>query len=148
MTANAKSDDTNDLDVLLPDRDIEIGGEQVTVREFSFVQGLKAEPLVRPMVADLQALFAEDADEVVEFSRLAEVFGRHAEAFLGLIALSCGRPSDWLERLSDGDGQLLAMTFWTVNSRFFTRRLVTRALTAAHRAAASSAAASAPSSPH
>lgn len=146
---NAKSDDTNDLDVLLPDRDITLRGEPVTVREFSFVQGLKAEPLVRPMINDLQTLFAAEAGEDVEFSRLAEIFGRHADAFLRLVSLCVDRPVEWIEQLSDEDGQLLTMTFWTVNARFFTRRLVMRELTSLVRREVNvSAAASAPSSPH
>ncbi|MFA7666458.1 MAG: DUF6631 family protein [Burkholderiaceae bacterium] len=155
MNEQAESQ-ANDLDVLLPDRELAVGGDTVTVREFTFLQGLQAEALVRPMIQDLQALFgAEDdgADEALEFASMAEIFGRHAEAFLTLIATSCGKSREWVAGLSDHDGQILAMTFWSVNARFFTRRLVVRQLTGQLRSAARAAAAAAtpdtaPSSQH
>ncbi len=40
------------------------------------------------------------------------------------MTISTGRPVEWIESLSDRDGQTLSMTFWRVNSGFFMRRLV------------------------
>ena len=45
-------------------------------------------------------------------------------AWIELISLSTGQPIPWIEGLRDRDGQALSMTFWRVNSGFFTRRLV------------------------
>lgn len=141
-----KPDD--DLDVLSPELELALGGEKVTVREFSFAQALRAEPLVQPMIEDLRQVFDESEPEDIEYGCIAAVFGRHAEAFLDLVALATGRDRAWVEALGDEDGQLLAMTFWRVNSGFFTRRLVIAEVSSRARAAAAEARAGAKSLPH
>ncbi|HHJ11891.1 MAG TPA: hypothetical protein ENK00_01820 [Chromatiales bacterium] len=123
-----KPDD--DLDVLIPDGEVVIGDEKVTVAEFTFCQSLALEPIVQPLIQDLKALFGggDDAEASVSYQALASVFGRHADLLLHMITLSTGRTRDWVEALSDADGQLLTMTFWQVNKGFFTRRLVIEAM--------------------
>jgi len=113
------------LDTILPDSDIEIRHETITVTEITFLQSLTLDPLIGPMIADMKTLFAEEADgETVSYQAMAAVFGKHADILLQMIAMTTGKPREWIESLSDADGQLLTMTFWTVNQGFFTRRLV------------------------
>jgi len=118
----------NELDALLPDSDIEIRGEAITVTEITFIQSLPLEPVIQPMIDDLAELFigddSRDDGAAVSYQAMASVFGSHAELLLRMLSLATGKPRDWIESLSDADGQLLTMTFWQVNKDFFTRRLV------------------------
>ncbi|MCO1815073.1 hypothetical protein FA451_32090, partial [Pseudomonas aeruginosa] len=40
-----------------------------------------------------------------------------------LLAISCGQSVDWVGALPADDGEALVLTWWTVNSGFFVRRL-------------------------
>ncbi len=124
MTKNVESEVSTSPGDFPTERVININGEAITVQKFTFAQGLKAEPLIQPMIHDMRRLLAGDAEEAIEYRALADIFGRHADEFLELIAIACGRPRAWIETLTDRDGQLLAMTFWTVNSRFFTGQII------------------------
>lgn len=117
----------HDLEILFPHQELDIAGEKILVREFSFIQGLKAETLARVMLADLGQLLAEQG-EAIALDDLSDLFARHAETYVQLIALAVERSPDWVGDLSDDEGQLLGWTFWAVNKGFFTRRLAMRRL--------------------
>jgi len=117
------SSSADDLAVLHPEIDLDIGGETVTVREFSFIQGVKLSALVAPIVSDLSAVLASE-DEDIDLGVLGELMGNHTETMIKLMAQSVRRKPEWVAALPDGDGQRLFMAFWEVNSDFFMRRLV------------------------
>jgi len=111
-----------DAEVLDPDREIEVGGEKVKVRAFRALEGLRATPIARPIVNSLRELAEGDA-EAIEADAVMDLLARHAEAFLELVALSIGKPVDWVRSLRDEESFALAMIFWEVNAGFFMRRL-------------------------
>lgn len=111
----------SDLEMLSPDRTLELEGRAVTVRAFRFIEGLRATPLARPIVADLRAL-AERQDGIAA-DDILDLLSRHAEVWLELIALATGESVAWLRERPDEQAIALAMTFWQVNAGFFMTRL-------------------------
>ena len=113
----APADPRAELDVLFPDREVEVrdpdGGGKVVVavREYRFREGLEAaaeaDPESGPTLDDVDAALAE-----------------HADVWLALLARATGRGADWLARLSDSDGGALGDALWDLNGDFFIRRFV------------------------
>jgi hypothetical protein len=120
----------DEIQILHPDQVVLVGGEQVTVREFRFMEGLRVQAQAAPMLEDLAALLVPGASDKLEIEPLLEVFAAHGEIFEQLLAKSTGRSVEWVRGLSDEDGRTLAFAFWSANSGFFVRRLMTRVLSA------------------
>lgn len=116
----------DELEILMSDRQLTLNGEPVNVKEISFKQGLVLGIKVKPMIVELETLFeGENADP--DMDELGALFAKHNDLFFELISSSIDRPIEWIEALNDTEGQMLTMTFWSVNRDFFTSRLVARA---------------------
>ena len=111
----------SDVETLFPDEAVPVEGEEILVREFRYLEGLRAITLARPLFADL-AKILEGGE--IDALALDGLIAEHHEAWIQLMAISTGEPAAWIEGLRDRDGQALSMTFWRVNSAFFMRRLV------------------------
>lgn len=123
----------DDLAILHPDREVRVGGETVTVREYRFVEGLRLRAAAAPLVDALGELVQQHADLDQIYALLAE----HEGLLLDLIALAIDKPVGFVEGLSGPEGELLMDTWWVVNASFFTRAVQRRMLAArAHRLAA------------
>lgn len=118
------TDPIEELDIIQPDIELEINGETVTVKEFTFFQGLRLGVVAKPLLDDLAEKVEVNNDFTLQI--LGEVFADHSSIVSELIAQSTGETCDWVELLSDAVGQHLLMTFWQVNSNFFVSRLLTR----------------------
>jgi len=111
-----------------PDETVRVGGEEVTVRAFRFAEGLKATPIARPFIADLRAIAAgasegeDDPESPPE--AILDLIATHAEVMTELVAISTGKPADWVRALPDAEGMGLVMQFWAVNRGFFMTRLL------------------------
>lgn len=110
-----------ELDVLVPERTIQVNGEKVTVNEIGFVDGLRLQAHVAPVVAAIVKAM-QDADEAPTYGAIVAVFGQHWESTLELICTATGKDRAWLDRVPSPEGELLLMTFWTVNAGFFINR--------------------------
>lgn len=119
--AGAESDD---LDVLHPERRLVIAGRDITVREYAFTEGLRLQTLARPFTEGLYALLTADA--AVSFERVLGLIGDHYEAVLELVAISANVEQRWLDSLGDEDGNLLLMAWWGACGPFFLRSAVRR----------------------
>ncbi|WP_420010455.1 DUF6631 family protein [Tateyamaria sp.] len=114
--------------IVLPDRDITLGHPQtgasmeVTVREYRFRDGLKAQALAGDLIADIAAL----SDDEVKFSATAmnALFGKHADAWIDLCALATGLGQHEIATLREPDALTLSLAVWEVNSSFFTSRIL------------------------
>ncbi len=115
-----------EAEILHPERTLALGGKQVTVRELTFAQEMQALPVAEPIIKGLAELFS--GDEEPGFSDLEAVFYTHSDAFLALVAMATGEPESWISGLSGAEGQVLALTFWSVNRRFFISRVVVKSL--------------------
>lgn len=115
------SDEANDLQALqalFDEQTLTIAGEQVTVRELTFAQGLRATAAARPIVERLRA--DGEADRAPDVLALVE---EHPESWITLLAIATDHDPAWVEGLRDDEGLALAMAFLTVNRGFFVRRL-------------------------
>jgi len=105
---------------------ITIGGKEVTVSEFTYPQEFEALPIAQPIIAGLGDTLAER--DPAGYQKLEALFYKHHAALVSLEAIATGEPEDWIRSLKGKDGQLLTMTFWAVNSYFFTSRVVVQTL--------------------
>lgn len=113
--------DTNESDLLFPNLTLSIGGEEVVMHEFSYLEGLKAAAIAQPLLSDLSAMIQDK--ENIGLPELDRVIGTNAELWLQLLALSIGKTVEFVQALSDIDGTLLSMTFWELNGPFLLRRV-------------------------
>lgn len=119
---------TNEAAVLFPDMELSIKDELITVREFSFLQGIKTQAIAAPFIKGLSAFF--DDENEATFEKMQAVFSVHIEALIELMAISTGKSEQWISELNDTDGQALLMTFWSVNKAFFINRLLLKGMQA------------------
>lgn len=121
----AQSDGADDLEILHPERKLEIAGTTVTMREYGFVEGMRLAATAAPIVHDLSTITgAADDGGMLEYARLQAVFATHVDAITGMVAQACDQPREWVEGLGDGDGQALLFAWWAVNGPFFVRRVL------------------------
>jgi len=115
----------NEGEILHPERELMLNGELVIVNEFSFLQGMKADALAQPLIADMSALFHKDEHSAdPSYASLTAMFDKHADIVMQLLSLATGKNIEWIEQLGDTEGQSLLMTFWSINSHFFINRLL------------------------
>jgi hypothetical protein len=116
--AKQQAEAEDDLSILHPDREIHVGGETVTVREYGFVEGLRIRAAAAPLIDELyQVMRGGDSDLDSIYALLAE----HHRLLVELMAASIDQDLEFIQGLSDGDGSLLMDTWWVVNSAFFIR---------------------------
>lgn len=128
---------TPEEDIILPNRTITVGGEELEVKEFTLIQGMKLTEIMRPMLDDFLAAFQNTTEPDLDV--LDGVLARHTQATMQMLALAVNKPVKWVFDLPYADGQVLLNEFWRVNSGFFTlllgRRRAMQQQTAAKAAA-------------
>lgn len=113
----------NSLEVLLPDRQLTVGGIEVTVRELTFREQLTNNYLLAPMADVLSAIPAEQLEGQESINVIYDALALYSDSLSELLAISCGQPVEWVNALSADDGEALVLTWWMANSGFFVRRL-------------------------
>lgn len=122
----AKKEESNDLNALMPNREITLGGEIITVREYSFKDALtignEIDQFVALIVNEMNGtnkITIEQADSIIM---------NNLELVYSLISTSIQKPISFIEALSYEDGLQLLDWWWVVNSRFFmnavTRKII------------------------
>lgn len=125
-----RTDEDADLGILIALDVLEIGGEEITVREYSLMESLCHRKLFAPLIEALRERSFDDGLEGV-----LDVLGDHAEAVAKMVSISCGKPVEWVQGLPTSDGESLLFSWWTVNSDFFVRAVVRPAIERAAREA-------------
>lgn len=124
--ANPVDDAADDLEILHPERELQIAGVKITMREYGFVEGMRLAGAAAPVVHDLAALSgANVAGSLLEYANLQAVFAKHVDAIVGMVAQACDQPVEWVSKLQPVDGENLLLTWWAVNGPFFVRRVIT-----------------------
>ncbi|EJF5828989.1 hypothetical protein M8W91_002811 [Salmonella enterica] len=135
-TTTATTDD--DLNVLLPEREIPLAGETVTIREYSLKDTLALHAVLAPVV-DALATVTENA--WASYETVETVLAEQHEAVIVLVAHSISKPPSFVAGLSGTEGMTLMDWWWSVNRHFFMtaviRRLVCRQTTASGSAVSS-----------
>lgn len=106
------------LEVLFPDRQLTVGGVEVTVRELSFSEQLRHNHLLAPLGDSLAAIPPQKMDSPESINVIFDALALHADALRELIAISCGQSMDWVDTLPPDEGEALVLTWWEVNSGF------------------------------
>lgn len=143
----------DDLMVLEPNAALPIGKRKVVVREYGFIEGLRVRSFMRPFSADLVAMFESGSDVLTE--DVMDLIAEHLVLVRQAMAQSISAPDkdycqediDWINSLTDADGDLLANTWWGVNGLFFVRQAVRRAAEKARRKIVAGATSTQPSPP-
>ncbi|MBN0119677.1 hypothetical protein JTL56_32555, partial [Pseudomonas aeruginosa] len=87
--ADSAPDDS--LGVLFPDRQLAVGGVEVTVRELTFSEQLRHNHLLAPLADALAAVPPEQLDGPESINVIFDALARHADALRELLAISCGQ---------------------------------------------------------
>ncbi|QYN44503.1 hypothetical protein GYM75_06420 [Gilliamella sp. ESL0441] len=122
----ATKEESNDLATLMPNREIVLAGETITVREYSFKDALtignEIDQFVTLIVTEMNGtnkITIEQADTIIM---------GNLELIYSLISTSIQKPISFIEALSYEDGLQLLDWWWVVNSRFFmnavTRKII------------------------
>ena len=116
-------------EILFPDRPVPLSsGIEITVREFRFLESLKAAKIARPIIDDLAALFHAAADPAdVPYLDVLDVFAAHPEPLVTLLEMATGRAD--IGELPTEDGYLLIDALWGANQRFFVQLVKMATLT-------------------
>jgi hypothetical protein len=114
----------NELEVLHPERVITLGALKVTVREFGHIEWMRLLPRAEPMVQAIAHHLA--AGVVPTYEQAFEVLAMHVETLMPLVAQAADLTAEQVDKLRPDEGELLLMTWWGVNGRFFVQRALNR----------------------
>lgn len=84
-SASGQEPGADDLEILHPDRTVEIHGRTVTMREYGFVEGLKLRATMQPFLDDLHAMVVNDRG-LPPLDRIIDVLASHHSLVVQLIA--------------------------------------------------------------
>lgn len=108
------------MEVLHPERFVELGGQKVMVREYGNVEWLRLLPVAEPMVAAIADMLAGPNEPTYEV--VLNAIATHTDAMLPLIVQAADRDMAWLESLHPNEVESLLMVWWSVNAHFFVMR--------------------------
>lgn len=128
---------TNDLDILLPEGDIEINGEKIVIRPFSFAKLPRVISLLSNLgVGMLMLLKSENGlatneqDIIINdiwLEKFSEIVTEHFSDVVELISIYCNKPQEFFTDEKKGvnveDALVLILTIIDRNYNFFIRRL-------------------------
>lgn len=120
----AKKAGADDLQVLHPNRDLEIEGRKITVREYGFVEGLGLRPLMQPLLNDLYDVTKEGG--LPELDAVIGLLGKHHDLVVHLMATAIDVEEEWVRGLPHRPGKLLLYVWWIVNGPFFVGEVTDR----------------------
>lgn len=120
----AAAAEENALDVLHPERHVVLGDRRVIVREYGHIEWLRLLPQAEPLIAQIAAALEAGRDPTYE--EALDCLVRHIDALAPLVAQAADLPMADYERLDPEAGELLLMTWWGVNGRFFVGRALNR----------------------
>lgn len=127
-----------EIDILFAEKEVEIGGETITVKPYSWAQSMRA---VRPLSA-LLTYTVQHADEVEALLKTTEddnaLLGKLqtlgvvlkpeeiellVDALTDLMQLALGKPRRYVENLMLDEALALGIAIYEVNESFFKKRL-------------------------
>lgn len=137
------------LDVLHPERALQIRDRVIELREYGYIEGLKVQATSQPLIDGLHALVAgaEAPPSAVAVRKLlamnaTAVQWLMAQAMtptnedIGAFAAAVKDNAVWVDTLDDIEGDALMTLWWEVNRGFFMRRFRELAMQAREQAAA------------
>lgn len=117
-------DGADDAAILHPDLTFTVGGREVTIREYRFVDGLRVRAKAKPLTLALhqQIVTGEALTEDV-----LDVLATHGDLVRELVIdATVGADADWYDGLDDNEGTQLLVAWWSVCGPFFLRQIASR----------------------
>lgn len=124
-TQTAAEQSAEELNILFPNQKIKIGDEELEVKEYTLIQQLQYRAKFMPFIATLRdTLSATQANGEFDVDAVLDCIGAHYADVLELVALSVGKPTEYVQSLTGEEAETLLLVWWTVNADFFTRQAV------------------------
>jgi hypothetical protein len=120
---------SDDLQTLLPEREVTAKGEVLTIAPFFFGQLPKAVKLIQPLAQALGTAQVLTIDgTTVRLSadwplKLPQIVAEGGEALIDLIAFVTGKPRAWFDTLGTDEGISLTRVVIEVNADFFAKKV-------------------------
>ena len=104
----------NPIELVAPVEAVEVNGEQIVIKPFTFGQLPAVAKRISAITATIQL------DEI----RIEELFAEGGEDVLHIIAMACGKPRVWLDTVDMGKGIELLSAVVTLNKEQFVKKLL------------------------
>lgn len=125
--ADSADNPLEDLYVAMPDVPLDLAGRKLTVREYRFIDGMRARAKAGPLIDDLQQFVDDGGAQDAGVEAYMDLLAKHETLVRELMADSIeGADADFIDGLSGLDGERLLMAWWSVSGRFFWRAVVGR----------------------
>lgn len=131
--ASRPEEGRDDLATMHPELTLTIADREITIREYSMVEGMRLRVQIKPFTEALGKLF-ERGEFLVE--DVMDLVAEHFDLARIAIARSAGVDVEWIATLDDADGDLLLNAWWGVCGPFFVRPILRRLTERMRRAAA------------
>ncbi|UEA17800.1 hypothetical protein K7G92_001030 [Pasteurella canis] len=118
MTKTAK----DELNILFPNANINIAGVEVEVKEYTLLQQLQHHAQLMPFIQALRNAMADKKS--FSLDKLMFCISQNYQDVLELVALSTDQSVEFVQNLKGEEAESLLMLWWTVNSDFFTRKVL------------------------
>lgn len=109
-----------ELDILHPERTLVFASGRIVVREYGGVEWLRLQRTADPLIRALAGMLA--AGEAPTFDAAAALVADHLDIMLPLIAQAADVDIARIDALAPDEVDLLLMTWWGANGRFFILR--------------------------
>ena len=129
----------DDLQVLHPELPLSVGGRDLVMREYGFIEGLRVRPIIEPMLKDMEALIGLTTQPTND--QVLDLMGNHIDEFQELLKRDAFREEivplareirkhdtdvAFVAGLNQTDGTRLADAWWKVNGPFYWRTAISR----------------------
>ena len=74
----------DDLQVLHPELPLSVGGRDLVMREYGFIEGLRVRPIIEPMLKDMEALIGLTTQPTND--QVLDLMGNHIDEFQEQVA--------------------------------------------------------------
>lgn len=119
-----------DLEVLFPDQNITLQGQDITVTEYPFMTWLALKPSCTDIIQQFAEFIQNEKELLVD--ELFECFEDNFDSMRKLLSESIHQPITFFEPLTQTEMEELFLTWWGVNKHFFlqsAQRLVRKSKT-------------------
>lgn len=122
----------DDLAVLHPHQTLTVmdntgAQHSVTVREYSFIEGIALQQKVQPLLDDLELLLASG---MPDFRDIKKTLVTHGQLVIELVTHAADLPNDFLNNVSYAEGDKIMAAWWAANGPFYMRTAVDNVLNA------------------
>lgn len=110
-SSSEKKNDVHELEILFPERSVEIAGRSITIKEYSFLEALRLLSVAEPIISALKQKYTD----IPDFEEAQELLLKHKAEVAFLISQSCNLTAQEITQLTPEEGVVLLGVWWEVN---------------------------------